>query len=393
MQQRNVWIGLMGLGLVLTGCGGNKLDVTAYQSIEADRAKVDIPEACKAAYQNGIPSVAVVEFTNNSTFGKASVSTSKGNSQTDHSSVSAVGIGVTPVGVGAVGASKSTTKTKYDNEKTSRQVDAKVSESVTDAVESQIVELGGARIYSRTNLEKVMKEQRIQQSGLFNEDTLVQLGKMAGVKYIVTGAINNVSQKYIPKQETMETTDTGNKTLNQLQSLANLAIVANNIVLSGMTITTNLTMKVLDVETGEVLFSKQVEGTASIGDFANPSFDQLVGGLKAAAQEALVQANPEISKYFKVRGYIVKLKSSQDKRIAQMNIGSKIGVKEGQEFFVYSFEETEDPISGKISCDMTTLPLTLRASDQITEELSWATTDGQTMMLRIGQLVERKPVE
>ena len=71
-----------------------------------------------------------------------------------------------------------------------------------------------------------------------------------------------------------------------------------------------------------------------------------------------------------------------------------MGVKEGQEFFVYAFEETEDPMSGKKSCDMTKLPVSLMASDQISKEATWATVEGDNKsFLRIGQLVERKPIE
>lgn len=380
--------------LFMTGCGSNKLDVTQYMDTPADKARIEIPDACRSAYENSIPKVAVVDFTNNSTFGKAEIQTSKGQSESQTDKAAVVGVGVTPVGVGAVAASTEKTKSKYSKEDTQRSVDAKVSQSVTDAVESQIVELGGARIFSRTNLEKIMAEQKIQQSGLMNDDTLVELGKIAGVKYIVTGAINNVKQKYVAKMDTMDTGDTGNDTLNTLSTLGNLAIVASNVALSGMTVETEMTVKILDVETAEVLFSKQVTGKTSIGDFPEASFDQLVGGLKAAASDALKQADAELTKYFKVRGYVVKLKSKGDDRIALVNIGDNMGIKEGQEFYVFGFDEVTDPMSGETSCDMTMLPISLAATNQITKDKTWTTVEGDNKaFVRIGQLVERKPVE
>lgn len=387
-------VSLAAAALIMTGCGGNKLDVTQFQSTPADKAKIDIPEVCMAAYNNAIPKVAVVNFTNNSTFGKAEIQTSKGSSESQTDKAAVVGVGVTPMGVGAVAASTSKTKSKYEKEDTQRSVNAKVAESVASAVEAQLVEMGGAKIYSRNDMEKVMKEQRFQQSGLASEETLVELGKVAGVKYIITGSINNVKQKYVAKMETSDAGDTGNKTLNQLQALGNLAIIASNIALSGMTVETELNVKIIDVETGEMVFAKNISGTTSIGDFPNPNFDQLVGGLKTSAQEALRSANADLSKYFKVRGYVIKLKSNPDGRIALVNIGDNMGVKEGQEFFVYGFEETEDPMSGKVSCDMTKLPISLMASDQITKDKTWTTVEGDNMsFVRIGQLVERKPVE
>jgi len=394
MKKTHALVSLAAAALVMTGCGGNKLDVTQFQGIPADKAKIDIPEVCMASYNNAIPKVAVVDFTNNSTFGKAELTSTKGESTTTGTSTTTSA----GVNLGIVHAGKSQTdsksKTVSNSETAKRSVNAKISESVASAVEAQLVEMGGAKLYSRADMEKIMKEQRFQQSGLANEDSLVQLGKLAGVKYIITGAINNVKQKYVAKMETSNNGDTGNKTLNTLSTLGNLAIIASNIALSGMTVETELNVKIIDVETGEMLFAKNVSGTSSIGDFPNATFDQLVGGLKAAAGEALKEANADLSQYFKVRGYIIKLKSNAEDRIALVNIGGDMGIKESQEFFVYGFEEVEDPMSGKVTCDMTKLPISLKASDQVTKNQTWTTVEGENKsMLRIGQLVERKPVE
>jgi curli biogenesis system outer membrane secretion channel CsgG len=393
MIKKVTLIGSAIAALLLTGCGGNKLDVTGFVKTPADKIKVDIPDVCRSAYNAAIPRVAVVEFSNNTTFGKAEVETKKSRTTTDKSAVAAVGIGVSPVGIGAVAASSSHSDRKHKSEKTKRSVESKVSDSVTSAVETQIVELGGAKIYSRSDLAKIMQEQQFQQSGMVNEDHLVELGKLAGVQYLVTGSINNFAQKFVSKQEMSNSGDTGNDTLNTLNTLGNLAALANNLALSGMTVETELNIKVLNVETGEVIFAKDITGKTSIGNIENPTFDQLVGGLKTAAREALHEVDAALSKHFKVRGYVMKLKSKEAERIALFNIGGKVGVKPGQKFWVYDFEETEDPMSGKMSCDMTKLPLTLKSSDQITEGKTWARVDGKNAnLLMIGQLIERQPV-
>lgn len=378
---------------LLTGCGGNKLDVSGYEATPADKAKLEIPDVCRASYENAIPKVAVVEFTNNTTFGKAEITSTQGESTTTGTSVT----GTVGVDLGVVSASKSQTdsvsKTVSNSETAKRSADAKVAESVASAVEAQIMELGGAKLYSRADMAKIMQEQKFQQSGMANEETLVELGKLAGVKYLVTGAINNVKQKYVAKMETSNSGDTGNKTLNTLNTLGNLAVIASNIALSGMTVETELNVKIIDVETSEMLFAKNVTGKTSIGDFPNASFDQLVGGLKAASAEALKEADAELSKYFKVKGYITQLKSKDKNRIALVSVGENYGVKEAQEFFVYGFEEVEDPMSGKKSCDMTKMPVTLKATDQIQKDKTWTTAEGNADSLRLNQLVERKPVK
>jgi|SaaInl8_200m_RNA_FD_contig_21_340621_length_1391_multi_9_in_0_out_0_1 curli biogenesis system outer membrane secretion channel CsgG len=393
MYKKSSLISGLVTSLLLAGCASNALNVSEYQKLPADKIKVEIPDVCRSAYNAAIPRVAVVEFSNNTTFGKAEIASEKSRTTVDKSAVAAVGIGVSPVGIGAVAASKSHSDRKHQSEKTKRSVESKISDSVTSAVESQIVELGGARIYSRSDLGKIMQEQKFQQSGLVNEDHLVELGKLAGVQYLVTGSINNFKQKFVATQEMSQMGDTGNDTLNTLNTIGNLAALANNLVLSGMTVETEINIKVLNVETGEVIFAKDVTGATSIGNVENPTFDQLVGGLKTASKEALKEVDELLSKHFKVRGYIMKIKSKEKARIALLNVGEKVSIKPGQNFWVYDFEETEDPLTGKKSCDMTKLPITVSSSDQITETTTWAKADEKfANMLMVGQLVERQPV-
>jgi uracil phosphoribosyltransferase len=65
--------------------------------------------------------------------------------------------------------------------------------AISGALEGSLANMGGLKNYSRADLDKVMKEQKLQQSGLFDDKTLVKVGKLAGVKYIVTGSIDSVT--------------------------------------------------------------------------------------------------------------------------------------------------------------------------------------------------------
>jgi len=107
---RNVLI-LSFMILIGVGCMGNKVNPLEYK--KHITKKVRIPESCKNEYKSVMPKVAVVNFTNNSTFGKADITNIKGSSKTTKNAVGAVGIGISPVGIGAVGASHSTRKTKF----------------------------------------------------------------------------------------------------------------------------------------------------------------------------------------------------------------------------------------------------------------------------------------
>jgi len=377
---------------VMSGCVSNsspKVDLTHYTTGPNDRLKVEIPKVCRGQYEQAIPRVAVVPFSNYSTFGKADVSNTRGNSQKTKTTVAGGYAGITPVGIGAIGASKSDTEKTYNRETTKRSVDAKVSESLTSVVESALQELGGMRLISRTDLEKVMSEQQFQQSGLVNEDQLVELGRIAGVKYIVTGSLDNVDHTYTAQLSNKESSQ--KKT--DFDRAFSLAKSLYNATMTGYEIKADLSLRVIDVETAEVLMAKRLQRSVNLGNIEQPTFDQQVGGIKSAAKDAIEGAEKHLLKYFKVRGYVMKLKSLDNQKAALINVGSKIGIRQGQHFMVYAFDEVEDPLSGKKSCDMTRLPVSLKATNEIQEERSWMLSEGKSQHLKLGQLIERVAAE
>ncbi|MEA3512616.1 MAG: CsgG/HfaB family protein [Campylobacterota bacterium] len=374
---------------LFTGCGGNKLDVLSYP--KQIKQKVDIPEICMPKYKSAMPTVAVMDFTNNSTFGKAEIDTTKSNSETTKKSAAVVGIVATPVGVGVGGASVQNTKTNSKRTNVKRSVDAKLSSSVTGPLESLIVNSGGAKLFTRSDMDKIDAELKFQDSGLVDPDSAVEFGKTSGVRYIITGSIDNVDQKYRDNSEATggladATAQSDNQALQLFGALANVAAS----VTDGMVITTKLTVKMLDVQTGKIVFSKTLEESGNIGKIPDPSYDQTVGGIKKAMMEALPVLKEDFANYFAVKGYITKIKANGDDRIAQLNIGRDLKVVENQLFNVYAFEESEDPMSGEKSCDVIETNTKLRASQQIQPKTTWVTVeDGEGKSLRLGQLVQK----
>jgi hypothetical protein len=169
----------------------------------------------------------------------------------------------------------------------------------------------------------------------------------------------------------------------------------------GWNIGTEITLRILDVETGEVLLSDKVIGKANIGKIPYPNYDALVGGIKKAASKGIENTIPKLSKWFTVKGYINQLRTSPDgkERVARINIGEKLGIKPGSKLVVYTFEELEDedPVTGikKSSCNIFKLPVELTVTDQIQAESAWTTVEGKPQDLKrvkVGQLVERQPL-
>jgi hypothetical protein len=172
--------------------------------------------------------------------------------------------------------------------------------------------------------------------------------------------------------------------------------------MEGWNIGTEITLRILDVETGEVLLSDKVIGKVNIGKIPYPNYDALVGGIKKAASKGIENIKPKFSKWFTVKGYIRQLRTSPDEkeRYANINIGEKVGLKPGSKMVVYTFEEMEDedPVSGnkKLTCNIVKLPVQLTVTDQLQAESAWTTVEGKPQDLRrvkVGQLVERQPLE
>ncbi|RMD46836.1 MAG: curli production assembly protein CsgG [Aquificota bacterium] len=262
---------------------------------------------------------------------------------------------------------------------------------MAEGVAATLVEMGGAKVYTRRDLKKVLQEQQFQQSGLADEKTLVQLGKLAGVRYIITGSVNNVNLKWIEATSAKQG-------LQKHLGLVGSVLAAGIETQEGWNISTDLTIKVIDVQTGEVVLAKNVSGRQVIGKTPTLSFDMIIGGIKKAAEDAINDAKTDLSKYFKIRGYILQTRTAPDKskRYALINMGSKLGVKPGQEFYVYTFEKIVDPLTNKADCDMVKLPITLEATNQVETNKSWTIVKGdenQIMRVKAGQIVERVPIK
>ena len=387
MKKRNLIFGSAVAALLFSGCATN-INMSDYPN--RIRQNYEVPDVCKGEYAKlkEVPKVAIMQFTNNSSFGKADTTTT--DKEASYKQASATGIGFTSSGLGVAHAESGSSKSHKNV--TKRTVDPKLDKAITSALEGVLANMGGADIYSRTDLEKVMSEQKFQQSGLVDENSMVQVGKLAGVKYIITGSIDSVTQNY----DDYEDKNQNNQQQNSgggFGMLISAAVDAGKSAASGMKITTRVTFKVIDVETGKIVASVQKEETKNIGTIQHPSYDQLIGGIKDDVMEALQDAKEELSDFFGVKGYIrqVRMDSKKKNYIAQINLGKKDKVKPSQTFKVYSFEENEDPVTGDVTCDKTTMNVTLTVSDnQLQEKNAWTVADGDdAAKLRPGQVIKR----
>ena len=344
---------LMLITLFFSGCIGflskPKVDISNYQNIV--REKVVIPEVCKPMYKSKGTRVAVIHFTNNSTFGKA-------NSR---------------------------------NYNSSRTVDSKISKSLVPVLENIVSSIVGATLYTRDDIDKIESEQKFQDSGLVDDSTLVEFGELIGVRYILTGSLDNV------KVNNRDYSALGNiaaivglHSRNTKTQIAGVLTSVASHFLSSTNMDVSLTIKMLDVQTGQILFTKQVNDDVSVGQGRRVSYDVMIGAIKSAAIKAMPQVKEDLAKMFELKGYITKIKRSEDDFIAQINLGSKDGVQSGDEFDLYVIEENVDPMSEKKSCEIFVTKERLVISNQVGHNYSWGVIEGDVSKVKIYQIVKRR---
>lgn len=375
---------------ILISCAPTVARIDPTMCLPDDCGKEFIPPVCKPAYDASIPRVAVVNFTNNSTFDYAKTIQSSVQGASQRTKVGGAAVGVVPGAAGVVWGEKEKRQYAEDSQRTERDINAKLAESVEDGVTDEIVRLGGAKVFTRTELKKVMEEHKFQSSGLADENTLINFGKLAGVKYIITGSINNVNLRWVSMQALKEG-------MQKHLGLAGSILAAGAESQEGWNIETDISLRIIDVETGEVVFSKIVKGKEIIGKIPYPNYDALIGGIKKAGSKAIADIRPELSRWFTIRGYILQTKLTPDGKgkVALVNVGRKQGIKEDMSLYVYTFQEIEDPLTGKKTCDKVKLPVVLRPTNQIQDDKSWFLSEGEEISLKRvkpGQLVERSEI-
>jgi PBP1b-binding outer membrane lipoprotein LpoB len=383
------------LFLFLFSCGAPKIDPLSMPMLQQDTEQVVIPTICKPQYVSKVRTVAVVRFANNTTYGKMSATNTQasGTRHTKYKSASAgvAGIVATPgaVGVGYAGVHASDTKVKWSTNINTfyRQISSFLGEYAQSAVENVIANLGGAELYTRARMQEIMQEQNFQMN-VADPNTLVKLGKIAGVEYIITGSVDNINAKYIPPDNS-KTQKTGNAWLD----IALMAGKAAANSQAGWVVTTELTVQIIDVATGRIIFSKKTEGREIASKLPGFNPELIVTAAKKAIGESIDDIKPTTSDIFDVKAYINQLRGG--KKVAMIGMGKNKKLEPGQEIEAYEFLEIQDFMSKEKSCTKAKIPVKMIVSNQIDERTAWVTIEGEpsaVARVKVGTLVRRAPL-
>ena len=142
--------------------------------------------------------------------------------------------------------------------------DSPLSQGATELMINALLETKHFRVFERAKLDAILREQNFQHfPGLVDPTTAVKLGKMIGVDAILTGSITNISFK---KSEGIK--------IGPIKVGKSYAKVV-------------MTIRIIDVTTGEILFSTVQEEEASKSGVSGVLPIPIPGGIGFSHQEAV----------------------------------------------------------------------------------------------------------
>ena len=212
--------------------------------------------------------------------------------------------------------------------------DSPLSLGATDLMINALLSTNRFRVFERAKLDLLLQEQNFQNfSGLVDQTTAVKLGKMIGVDAILTGSITNISFK---KSEGIK--------IGPIKVGKSYAKVV-------------MTIRIIDVTTGEILFSTVQEEEASKSGVSGVLPIPIPGGIGFSHKEAvdvlsavelicnkvalnfvakMDRKTVELSSA-PLEGYVVKVESTSSGGITQVyiNLGESSGIQVGDEIRIY----------------------------------------------------------
>jgi len=240
-------------------------------------------------------------------------------------------------------------------------INSELSQAATDLMINALIKTERFRVFERIKLDAILKEQDFQAySGRVDPSTAVKIGKMLGVDLIVTGSVTGIL----------------------FQKSGGIKLGPVSLKKSSASVT--MTVRAINVTTGEIIFSEVKKGTTSksgvtirvpvAGGFGLSSesvtdiFSAIEDVCQQAATEFAVKAefDTATASSLSLEGYVVKVESTSSGEITQVyiNLGEDSGIEVGNEIKI--FQEGEVILDPKTN-EVLDRELDLIAQARITE--------------------------
>lgn len=247
-----------------------------------------------------------------------------------------------------------------------------IEDSVTEMLITELAKNKNFHVVERQQLANVLKETKLQMSGLTDPANAVKFGKLTGAKYLISGNITLCASE---ESKSSFIVDFGKQKAN-----------------------VELVIRIIDMETGIATGGAEGKGSS---DRSSTSFDpgsvglnilnpigggttkaEKAGILIEAASQAVIQLNDKIKTLFPLEGYIIK----KDGETVIIDIGKNM-VGEGAIFEVYHIgEELIHPVTKK-KIGQEKIKTGEITVDKIHEEFSYGKITSGAKEIKVGDIV------
>jgi curli biogenesis system outer membrane secretion channel CsgG len=221
--------------------------------------------------------------------------------------------------------------------------------ALSDLLTDKLTNKGGFTVLDRQNLDSVMQEHRLSQSGMVTPATAVVAGRFIGARYIIAGNI-------LQFDRSGGSSASAGGLLGRFSGIAGGALNSERITLRAQ-------VRVIDVQTGQIVQSITKEitkknnqfslsasnwshgGSYSNGDFTNSTMGHLVDD---EAQEIATDIDPSRfhstgAQAGETRGVIIGI----DEQDIVLNIGTRSRVNVGDYYNIMKTRSFHDPSTGR----------------------------------------------
>lgn len=211
-------------------------------------------------------------------------------------------------------------------------INSELSQAATDLMINALIKTERFRVFERIKLDAILQEQDFQAySGRVDPSTAVKIGKMLGVDLIVTGSVTSIVY----------------------QKSSGIKLGPVNLKKSSAFVT--MTVRAINVTTGEIIFSEVKKGTTSksgvsiripvAGGFglSSESVTDIFSAIEDVCQQTAAEFTVKMDNRaivispLTLEGYVVKVESTSSGEITKVyiNLGENSGIKVGNEIKIF----------------------------------------------------------
>lgn len=212
------------------------------------------------------------------------------------------------------------------------RIDSELSKAATDLMINALVKISRFRVFERIKLDAILEEQDFQvYSGRVDPSTAVKIGKMLGVDLIVTGSVTSIVYQ------------------------KSGGIKLGPVSLKKSAASATMTIRAINVTTGEIIFSEVKKGTTSKSGvsinvpvagglgLSSQTVVDIFSAIEDVCQQAAVEfaakldSKAMIISSLPLEGYVVKVESTSSGEITRVyiNLGENSGIKVGDELKIF----------------------------------------------------------